>query len=155
VNLVRFFVCEQFLDNEGWGGSGSFWVQSRQTVFCFVLFGIIRLQETFEKKMRAWKSARSPQYGYSLAQQARFRFSVSKYFLFCFIWDYKTSGAFRKKKLGLGDQQKVLNIDIPWHNWLVLGSESPNIFRLVLFGIIKLQETFEKKNEGWEISRKS
>jgi hypothetical protein len=36
-------------------------------------------------------------------------------------------------------------MDIPWHNWFVLDSESPNIYCLGLFGIIRLQETFEKK----------
>jgi hypothetical protein len=55
----------------------------------------------------------------------------------------------------LGDHQEVLHMDIPWHNWIVLGSESPNIFCFVLFGIIRLQETFEKKNEGLKINRKS
>jgi hypothetical protein len=49
--------------------------------FCFVLFGIIKLQETFEKKMRAGRSAGSPQSGYSLAQLARFGFRVSNFFL--------------------------------------------------------------------------
>jgi hypothetical protein len=161
-------------------------------IFCFVLFGIIRLQEPFEKKFRIGRSAESPKYRYSLAQLARFGFRVSKHFSFgfiwdyktsrdirkkmrvgrsagspkfgyslaqlaCFgfrvsqhfsfglIWDYKTSRDIRKKKWGLGDQQEVLNMETPGHNWLVLGSESPNIFRLVLFGIIRLQETFEKK----------
>jgi hypothetical protein len=42
-----------------------------------------------------------------------------------------------------------------WHNWLVLSSESPNIFHFVLFGIMRLQETFEKKKiKGREISSK-
>jgi hypothetical protein len=45
----------------------------------------------------------------------------------------------------LVDQQELLNLDIPWHNWLVLSSESLNIFCFVLFGIIRLQETFENK----------
>jgi hypothetical protein len=65
-------------------------------IFCFVLFGIIRLQETFEKILSAGRSAGSSQYGYSLAQLARFGFRVSKYFLFCLIWDYKTSRDIRK-----------------------------------------------------------
>jgi hypothetical protein len=43
----------------------------------------------------------------------------------------------------LRDHQEVLNMDIPWHNWLVLGSDSPNIFCFVLFGIIRLQETYK------------
>jgi hypothetical protein len=36
-------------------------------------------------------------------------------------------------------------MDIPWHNWLVLGSEYRNIFGFVLFAIIRFQETFGKK----------
>jgi hypothetical protein len=43
------------------GTTGSFWVQNIQTFF-FVLFGSIRLQETFEEKLRAGRSAVSPQY---------------------------------------------------------------------------------------------
>jgi hypothetical protein len=114
--------------------------------------------------------------------------------MFCLIWNHKTSRDIRKKNRGLGAQQEVLNMDIPWHNWLILSSESskyflfgliwnykttkdirkknrglgdqqevltiwifsgttgsywvqspPNIFCFVLFGIIRLQETFEKK----------
>jgi hypothetical protein len=38
----------------------------------------------------------SPQYEYSLAQLACFGFRVSKHFLFCLIWDYKTSGDLSK-----------------------------------------------------------
>jgi hypothetical protein len=49
-------------------------------IFCFVLFEIIGLQETFDKKLVAGRSAGSPQYGYSLAQLARFGFRVSKHF---------------------------------------------------------------------------
>jgi hypothetical protein len=43
----------------------------------------------------------------------------------------------------LGDPQKVLNMDIPWHNWLILGFKSPNIFCFVLFEIIRLQKTYK------------
>jgi hypothetical protein len=99
------------------------------------------------KKLKAGRSAGSPQSIYSLAQLPRFGFRVSKYFLFCLICDYKTSGDFWKKNWGLEDQQEVLNLYIPWHNCLVLGSESPNIFCFVLFGIIRLQETY--KNILW------
>jgi hypothetical protein len=63
-------------------------------ILCVVLFGIIRLQETFENNIKAGRAAGSPQYGYSLAQLARFGFRVSKHSLFCLIWDYKTSGDF-------------------------------------------------------------
>jgi hypothetical protein len=42
----------------------------------------------------------------------------------------------------LGDQQEVLNLDVPWNNWLDLGSEYPNIFCFVMFGITRLQITF-------------
>jgi hypothetical protein len=35
----------------------------------------------------------------------------------------------------LKDHQEVFNLHIPWHNWLVLGSESPNIFCFALFGL--------------------
>jgi hypothetical protein len=52
------------------------------------LFGIIRLQETFEqKKIKAGRSAGTPQSGYTQAQLARFGFRVSKHILFCLIWD--------------------------------------------------------------------
>jgi hypothetical protein len=98
-----------------------------------LIIEIIRLQETFEKKLRAGRSAGSPQYGYSLAQLACFVFRVSKLFLFGFICDYKTPEDVRKKKLGLRDLQEVLNMDIAWHNGFVLGSESPNIFCYFLF----------------------
>jgi hypothetical protein len=100
--------------------------------------------------MRAGRSARSPQYRYFLAQLVRFGFRVPKHFLFCLIWDYKTSG-YLQKFCELRDQQEILNIDIPRHNWLVLGSESPNIFCSVLFGIIRLQDSYK----NFEISRKS
>jgi hypothetical protein len=43
----------------------------------------------------------------------------------------------------LRDYQGVLNMDILWHNWLFLGTESPNIFYLVLFEIMRLQETYK------------
>jgi hypothetical protein len=62
---------------------------------------------------------------------------------FGLIWDYKTSKELQKKMLGLGDQQEVLNMGVPWHNWLVLGPESPNIFCLVLFRTTKLQYTYK------------
>jgi hypothetical protein len=62
--------------------------------------------------------------------------NVNKHILFIFkffqtvflllIWDYKTSRDNRKNNWGLGDYQDVLNMDIPRHNWLVLGIESPN-----------------------------
>jgi hypothetical protein len=58
------------------------------------------------------------------------------------MWENKTSGDFQKKKWRAG--RTAGSLDIPWHNWLVLGSESPNIFCYVLFGIIRLRETFEK-----------
>jgi hypothetical protein len=68
--------------------------------------------------------------------------SESQTFFFCLVYDYKISGDFRKIKLGLEDQQEILNLYIPWHNWLVLGSESQKKKNcLVSFGIIKLQET--------------
>jgi hypothetical protein len=41
--------------------------------------------------------------------------------------------------------KKFSILDTPWHNWLVLGSESPNIICFVLFGILSLQETFNNK----------
>jgi hypothetical protein len=66
-------------------------------MFCFVFFGIIRLQETFKNILWAERLSGSPQYGYSLAQLARFGFRFSKHFLFCLIWDYKTSRDIQKK----------------------------------------------------------
>jgi hypothetical protein len=74
------------------------------------------LQEAFKKMQIAGESTGSPQYGHSLAQLARFRFRVAKLFLFCLIWDHKSSKDFRrlsKKFKELGSSQEVLNIDIP------------------------------------------
>jgi hypothetical protein len=68
-------------------------------IFCFASFRIIRFQKTFEKKLRAGRSAGSPQSGYSLVQLTRFGYRVSKHFLFRLIcdYDYKTSGDLRQK----------------------------------------------------------
>jgi hypothetical protein len=100
------------------------------------------------EKMRAGKSAGSIQSGYSLAQLVRFGFRVSKPFLFCLFWDCKTLRDIRKKKYGLGSQQKALNLDILWHNWFVLGSESPNLFLFCLFWDYKTFRDIRKKNMG-------
>jgi hypothetical protein len=43
----------------------------------------------------------------------------------------------------LEDHQELLNMDLSWHNWLVLGFESLNIFCFVLFGTKRLQETYK------------
>jgi hypothetical protein len=59
--------------------------------------------------------------------------------LFGLVWDYKTLKT-NKILYVLGDYQEVLNMD----------KESPKILRFVLFGVIRLQETFEKKNWGLE-----
>jgi hypothetical protein len=91
-DLQTYFMCWEILRKSSiWifpGTTGSFWVQSLQTFFCFVLFAFIRLQETYKNILRATRSSGSPQYGYSLAKLARFGFRVSKHFLFCLIWDY-------------------------------------------------------------------
>jgi hypothetical protein len=70
-----------------------------------VLFGIIRVQETFDKKLRAEKTAGSPQSICSLAQLVHFGFRVSEHFLFGLIWDYKTLGDFP------GTPNKLWNLD--------------------------------------------
>jgi hypothetical protein len=74
-----------------------------------------------------------------------FNFKILSNIFFILYGIIKLQETFEKKNWELGDQQGVLNLDIPWHNWLVLGSESPNLFCIVLFGIRRLQEVFEKK----------
>jgi hypothetical protein len=62
-------------------------------VNCFVVGSkkFIYDTEQMNSKMRADRSAGNPHSGYSLAQLARFGFRVSKSFLFCLFWDYKTA----------------------------------------------------------------
>jgi uncharacterized protein Usg len=115
-------------------------------IFCFVLFGIIRLQETFEKKIEGLKiSRKSSIYIFPGTTGSFWVYSLQTFFVLSYLGltDFRT---LTKIFYELGDHQKVLNMDILWHNWIVLGSESPNIFCFVLFRIIRLQETFEKKN---------
>jgi hypothetical protein len=77
------------------GTTGSFWVQSLQTLFVFSYLGL----KDFRRLTK----------------------------IFC----------------ELGDHQEGLNMDIPWHNWLVLGSVSSNIICFFLYGIKRLQETYK------------
>jgi hypothetical protein len=53
---------------------------------------------------------------------------------FFLIWDFKTSRDLIKN-WQLGNQQKDLNMNNLWLNWLVLDSEAPNIF-FYLFPIV-------------------
>jgi hypothetical protein len=106
------------------------------------LFGLIwnnKITVDIREKLRAGKFAGNPQYGYTLAQLARFGVRVSKQ-----ISGHQTSHrhqeTFEKKHktsrfYELRDHPEVLNMDIPWHNWHDLGSESPKNFVLYYLGL--------------------
>jgi hypothetical protein len=65
-----------------------------------------------KKKLRAGRSAGSPQYGYSLAQLACLCSESPNSFCLVLFEIIRHQKTFEKKKLGQRDQQEVLNMDI-------------------------------------------
>jgi hypothetical protein len=65
--------------------------------FFYVIWDYKTSGDFRKKKLRAGRSAGRPQSGYFLAQLVCFEFRVSKHFLFCHIWDDKTSRDIRNK----------------------------------------------------------
>jgi hypothetical protein len=72
-DLQTYFVSWEIIRKSStWifsGTTGLFWVQSLQTF----LFEIKGLQETYKNILWAERSSGSPQYGYFLAQLARYK----------------------------------------------------------------------------------
>jgi hypothetical protein len=78
-----------------------------------------------------------------------------KFNLFCLVWDYKTLRVFNRLwKIFwiLGDQQKSLNIDILWHNWLLFGFRVTKHF---LFCFIWDYKTSRVLKRHWKIPKTS
>jgi hypothetical protein len=126
-----------------------------QNIFLLVLFGVIRLQETYKNILRAVRSSGSPQYGYSLTQLARFEFRVSIFFFVLSYFGLKDFRRHSKKKLRAGRSAESLQYGYFLAQLALCGFKVSKHFLFDLIWGYKTSRDLQKYFESCEIIRKS